>query len=189
MQIPFDDFWICWGIFLGRGRKPVISSHKHHGLSPLNQTLRKPVVLRSVLLLLRPSAKFTCPYLGISRGDSPVVLMRKKLCLGTLTRESEKNRHVDMSTCRHVDMSTCEKKKIIIIIIIIKKLKKYGNEIQGSHMWTGGTRGLGGHTWTGGPHVDWGATRGLGGHVDWGGVQFRWPKATSPPQELEGRGA
>jgi hypothetical protein len=26
-----------------------------------------------------------------------------------------------------------------------------GNEIQGSHMWTGGTRGLGGHTWTGGP--------------------------------------
>jgi hypothetical protein len=40
-----------------------------------HQTLRKPVVL--LLRFLRPSAKFTGPYLGISRGDSPVVLMRK----------------------------------------------------------------------------------------------------------------
>ena len=43
-----------------------------------NQTLRKPVVLRPPpSSSVRPSAKFTCPYLGISRGDSPVVLMRK----------------------------------------------------------------------------------------------------------------
>jgi hypothetical protein len=43
-------------------------------LSSIYQTLRKPVVLRSSSSV-RPSAKFTCPYLGISRGDSPVVLM------------------------------------------------------------------------------------------------------------------
>ena len=39
-------------------------------------------------------------------------------------------------------------------------------EIQGCHMWTGGTRGLGGHTWTGG-------TRGLGGQS--GHSRARWP--------------
>jgi hypothetical protein len=49
-----------------------------------------------------------------------------------------------------------------------------GREIQGIHMWTGGTRGLGGHKWTGG-------TRGLGAKVATAG-----PGGRRPPSEVGG---